>query len=283
MDNLFTGTYISSIRPEAQFLFRSISQLKIETGANFLTSLEPLARQVEVFQACQTGLSEFKVAFIFNLARLKEQKESFNLAEILEPIRNFRTNFLAIGHGNEASDFCLDDLSSETFREFDVWHRNLGCLELLDHRIKAINAETFRNFKHLGSLILVRLDLHEINVDAFKGLDALDSLILTENKLKSLESGTFDCLVNLELLRIDGNNLTYLQPDLFQELGNLKKLKLNRNPLSADLHEDTFRGLDNLADLNLAETPLAQVVNLEQSPIIRKHMRQVQVKLVDHA
>ncbi len=117
---------------------------------------------------------------------------------------------------------------------------------------------------------LPNLGLHEIAVDAFKGLDSLKMLFLYDNSMGKIENGTFDCLPKLTTLFLHGNKLKSLEPGLFDKLSDLTELCLDRNPLSVDLHADTFRGLGNLKKLNLSRTPLAQAIE-QQSPIIRKH------------
>jgi hypothetical protein len=90
------------------------------------------------------------------------------------------------------------------------------------------------------------LEIKEISSDSFKGLSQLEKLSLAYNQISKLYPGTFDYLVSLKELCLDINNLSYLEPGLFRSLNKLKVLKLNDNRLKADLHENTYLGLENL-------------------------------------
>ncbi len=176
-------------------------------------------------------------------------------------------------HKSTQHDYYLD---FDTFREFDVWHQSLDILSLDGFRINTL--EAFAHFKNMSLLDLSFSDLCEMKADTLKGMEQLKFLILNGNQLKSFEAGTFDCLKKLLMLSITGNKIKSLQPGLFKKLTTLEQLDLDGNPLSVDLHEDTFCGLENLKELNLTDTPLAQVID-QNSPIITKHTRNTVVKL----
>jgi hypothetical protein len=151
-----------------------------------------------------------------------------------------------------STDFRLDDFDVETLREFARWHTTLEKFDLTLFRLKTIGPDTFSHFRNLSTLRLANLGLDKI------------------------ENGMFDGLPDLNELNLNGNKLEFLEPGVFGKLSQLTTLTLTRNPLSVDLHEDTFSGLENLRGLDVRLTPLAQVIN-QQSPIITKHMKKVQL------
>ncbi len=102
-----------------------------------------------------------------------------------------------------------------------------------------------------------------------------------DNSLQRIETGTFDLLHFLENLRLANNLFKSFQPGLFQRLTNLIELSLTENPLEANQHEDTFKGLGKLKMLTLCGTPFAESVD-RNAVIFTKHLRSdVAIKLVD--
>jgi hypothetical protein len=269
---------ISSVRPEAQFLFRDIFRFGIKTSSR--VSVEEIVHQVRVFQEIQTN-PNFSVDLSFSLAQPEARQDSYSLAEILEPLKNLNTHLLVIKNGDQQANFFLGNLNAETFREFQNWRHSLEFFGLFNFKMNMVESEPFSCFSKLMWLCLVDLGLKKISSDAFKGLEtSLHTLNLDVNMLEDLDNGIFDCLTNLEDLFLNMNMLKSLQPGLFQSLSKLKKLGLNRNPLSVELQEDTFCGLEHLNELDLSQTPLAEVID-HASPIIRKHMKNAVVKLVE--
>ncbi len=236
---------------------------------------------MRLFQDCQIG-PDFKVDFFVKIAHPEVRKDSYNFAEVLEPLRGFQTKTLVMYFltGNEEILFVLDDLNGDTFKEFHVWHQSLEFLDLFDFQINKVDSETFFHFNKLTDLNLSHCGLQQISADAFTGLEMLKALDLSMNNLETFEDVTFDCLTNLEQLYLLRNNLEFIKPGLFQKCNKLQTLQLNSNPLSLDLDEDTFFGLESLTYFNLAATPLAETINAE-SPIIKKHMTNVVLELVD--
>jgi Leucine-rich repeat (LRR) protein len=266
---------LKSIRPEAALLFRRVSMLCFFSS---ITSVDEIARIVRVFDDCQIE-SNLEVSLHFRLAQPEIREEIYGLAKILEPLKGFHVSNINITNGNQDTDFYLGDLNVLAFKEFEVWHQCLNGFDLSGFVMDMVDSEAFVHFKHLTSMDLCEQGLNVIKAGAFKGLEMLSSLCLNDNLLLNFEEGTFDDLLNLTVLYLADNSLKDLQLGLFRKLEKLSKLGLARNPLSTDLHEDTFCGLENLTWLDLADTPLAGIVNLKSLPAIKKHMKNVELAL----
>ncbi len=146
-----------------------------------ITNIDALAHQVRVFRNNQIkpGMNVF---LNLTLARPEEPRQStYSTAKIFESLTKTRVSSLCITTQDREVEFPLDDLSAETFREFDGWHQSLSTLCIAHFKIKRVLSETFACFENLLNLNISDCGLCEIRVDAFKGLEKLTRLILSNN------------------------------------------------------------------------------------------------------
>nr|XP_025966827.1 nyctalopin-like [Dromaius novaehollandiae] len=93
------------------------------------------------------------------------------------------------------------------------------------------------------------------------------SLNLSNNYLRILSPNAFGNLTSLHSLWLDGNSLSFLAPGTFLALGQLRELHLSGNSRLTSLHPNAFRGLRNLASLDLSHCRIFEI-----HPLLFSHL-----------
>lgn len=157
-------------------------------------------------------------------------------------------------------------------------NNELRVLDLSYNQMADLKATDLANLKQLKRLNLNKMSLRNIETDSFSQLRNLVKLDLSDNKIKAIPGNSFEKLIQLNELRLsknkleklelnfnEGNNLQLLDVsnnhivDIDNELLRLKKLSkldLSGNTIGS-FGKDTFKRLNNLKELRLANNKLA--------------------------
>ncbi|XP_040890887.1 prolargin isoform X2 [Toxotes jaculatrix] len=130
-------------------------------------------------------------------------------------------------------------------------------LYLQNNYISEVTAEPFVNATDVRWVNLANNRIHRIDKQVFEKIPALLFLYVHRNQLKEVPSGL---PASLEQLRLGRNRISKIPAGAFSKMGNLTLLDLYHNQLSdSGLGRNTFKGLNNLMQLNLAHNVLKKM------------------------
>uniref|UniRef100_A0A674IE01 Keratocan n=1 Tax=Terrapene triunguis TaxID=2587831 RepID=A0A674IE01_9SAUR len=162
-----------------------------------------------------------------------------------------------------AECFCPPDFPSALYCD----SRNLRKVPLIPPRIHYLYLQNNfidnlpeESFKNATELRWVNLDNNRIKKLDRRVMEQMDSLVflyLEKNQLKEVPSFL---PANLEQLRLSRNQISKIPSGVFNKLEHLVLLDLHHNKLSDGVfNKNTFRGLKNLMQLNLAHNILRKL------------------------
>ncbi|XP_006784448.1 prolargin [Neolamprologus brichardi] len=130
-------------------------------------------------------------------------------------------------------------------------------LYLQNNYISEITSEPFLNASEVRWINLANNRIHQIDKQVFEKLPALLYLYAQRNQLNEVPSGLPE---TLEQLRLSRNRISKIPPGAFNNMGSLTMLDLYHNQLSdSGLGKNSFKGLTNLVQLNLAHNTLKKM------------------------
>ncbi|NXI11985.1 KERA protein, partial [Irena cyanogastra] len=135
-----------------------------------------------------------------------------------------------------------------------IWY-----LYLQNNQIETISEKPFVNATHLR---WINLNKNKITNSGIEGgvlskMKRLLYLFLEENELEEVPA---PLPVGLEQLRLARNKISRIPEGVFSHLENLTMLDLHQNSLlDSALQSDTFQGLNNLMQLNIAKNSLKKM------------------------
>ncbi|XP_060629012.2 prolargin [Anolis sagrei] len=156
--------------------------------------------------------------------------------------------------------YCPPDFPSALYCD----SRNLRKVPLIPPRIhyaylqnNFIDKLSEESFKNATGLKWINLDNNRIGTVDSGVLEKLESLVFLYMEKNHLKEVPPNLPPNLEQLRLSRNRINRIPDNAFNKLDHLLLLDLHRNELNdADFKKNTFRGLKNLMQLNLAHNRL---------------------------
>ncbi|KAL8178998.1 UNVERIFIED_CONTAM: hypothetical protein K2H54_058361 [Gekko kuhli] len=159
--------------------------------------------------------------------------------------------------------FCPPDFPSALYCD----SRNLRKVPTIPYRIHYLYLQNNfiedlpeESFKNATELRWINLDNNRIKKVDKRVLDKLESLVflyMEKNHLKEIPN---NLPPNLEQLRLSRNRISKIAPGAFNKLEHLILLDLHNNELNdAVFNKNTFKGLKNLMQLNLARNILRKM------------------------
>ncbi|XP_039559738.1 podocan-like [Passer montanus] len=135
-----------------------------------------------------------------------------------------------------------------------IWY-----LYLQNNQIETISEKPFANATHLRWINLNKNKITNSGIESgvLSKLKRLLYLFLEDNELEEVPA---PLPVGLEQLRLARNKISKIPEGVFSHLENLTMLDLHQNSLlDSALQSDTFQGLNNLMQLNIAKNSLKKM------------------------
>jgi Leucine-rich repeat (LRR) protein len=251
-DSILLHFFIESIQPDAQYLFSSVSRLKIiqysiSVAGKIYYSGGDLHKTVEAFERCSLNKIDFidlelndpYNADFQNLNQLVAQMEVKRLY-FHKNSGNYKklTNMLQVDKDLTINDNPWSKLKELTF-EIDLFHSEF-IQYVCDPRI-------FKKLPKLEKLKLM-IDLNYFkNKNPFQDASNLTHLTMTDYDIVHISDGSFNGLVNLRVLLVTVQRIDF---KAFTCLEKLEELTLNT--VLETISSTTFADLKKLKVLNLA-------------------------------
>ncbi|XP_053111933.1 keratocan [Hemicordylus capensis] len=148
---------------------------------------------------------------------------------------------------------------SKELKEIPVIPARIWYLYLQNNLIETITAKSFVNATHLKWINLNHNKITSSGIEkgVFSNLKSLLYLFLEDNELEEVPAPLPG---SLEQLRLARNKITTIPAGVFSNLENLTMLDLHQNKLlDSTISSDTFQGLINLMQLNIAQNALTKM------------------------
>lgn len=159
--------------------------------------------------------------------------------------------------------FCPPDFPSALYcdsrnlRKVPLIPPRIHYLYLQNNFIDSLPEESFKNATELRWVNLDNNRIKKLDRRVMEQLDSLVFLYLEKNQLKEVPAFL---PANLEQLRLSRNQISKIPSGVFNKLEHLVLLDLHHNKLSDGVfNKNTFRGLKNLMQLNLAHNILRKL------------------------